>query len=108
MNASTRSCVSGKENTLIPNDKRDKRAKRDKLATLRAVADRHGADLVTAAFPFSLGPDVASALIVGTANPADILADHPALQAKIPPAFQGELRSTSILHHDAAVPANKD
>jgi len=114
VNASTRSRVSGqegwrqsrnnygKENTLIPDDKRDK------LATLRAVAGRHGVDLVAAALQFSLAPAVASALIVGTANPTHILADHAALQAKIPPAFWDELRSTGMLHPDFAVTINKD
>lgn len=92
----------GEENTLIPDDKREK------LATLRAIAGHHGVNLVAAALQFSLAPDVASALIVGTASPTHILADHAALQAKIPPAFWEELRSAGILHPDAAVPANKE
>lgn len=92
----------GEENTLIPDDKREK------LSKLRAVADRHGVDLIAAALQFSLAPDVASALIVGTASPAHILADHAALRAKIPAAFWEELRSAGILHPQAAVPATKD
>ena len=89
----------GEENTLIAADKSEK------LATLRAIAGRHGVDLVAAALQFSLAPDVAAALIVGTAKPEHILADHAALRAKIPAAFWEELRSTGILHPDAAVPA---
>ena len=93
----------GDANTLIPADKRER------LATLRAVAGRRGVDLVAAALQFSLAPDVASALIVGTASPAHVLADHAALRAKIPPAFWEELRSAGILHPNAAIPtANKD
>lgn len=92
----------GEENTLIPDDKRER------LAALRTIAGRHGVDLVAAALQFSLASDVASALIVGTASPAHILADQAALRAKIPPAFWEELRSSGILHADAAVPANKD
>jgi D-threo-aldose 1-dehydrogenase len=88
----------GEGNTLIPPDKRDR------LATLRAVAARHGVDLVAAALQFSLAPDVAAALIVGTASPDHILADHAALTAKIPPAFWEELSSAGILHPDAALP----
>ena len=57
---------------------------------------------------FQFATDIASALIVGTASPAHILADHAALRSKIPPAFWEDLRSTGILHPDAAVPANKD
>jgi D-threo-aldose 1-dehydrogenase len=92
----------GEDNTLIPDEKRER------LANLRAIAGRHGVDLLVAALKFSLAPDVASALIVGTANPSHILADHAALRAKIPAAFWQELRSTGILHPDAAMPANKD
>ena len=89
----------GEENTLIADDKRAR------LATLRAVAGRHGVDLVAAALQFSKAPDVAAALIVGAARPEHILADHAALRAKLPPAFWEELRSEGILHADAAVPA---
>ncbi len=92
----------GEENTLIPADKREK------LAKLRATADRHGVDLVAAALQFSLAPDVASALIVGTAKPDHILADHAALQAKIAPEFWEEMRSSGLLHPDAAIPVGGD
>jgi D-threo-aldose 1-dehydrogenase len=89
----------GEENTLIPEDERER------LAKLRMIAGRHGVDLVAAALQFSLAPDVASALVVGTASPDHLLADHAALRAKIPVAFWDALRSESILHPDAAVPA---
>ena len=92
----------GQDNTLIPTDKRER------LATLRAVAGRHGVDLVAAALQFSRAPDVVSALIVGTASPAHILADYAALQARIPAAFWEELRSVGVLHPDAPVPLDKD
>lgn len=90
----------GEENMLIPEEKRRR------LATVRSVAERHGVDLVAAALQFSLAPDVASALIVGTAKPDHILADHAALRAKIPAAFWEELRTKAILHPDAATPAS--
>lgn len=89
----------GEENTLIPADKRER------LATLRAVAGRHGVDLVAAALQFSKAPDIVSALTVGTASPAHILADHAALRAKIPADFWAELRAEGVLHPDAPVPA---
>ena len=88
----------GEENTLIPADKRAR------LAKLRSVTARHGVDLVAAALQFSMAPDIASALIVGTARPDHILADHAALRAKIPAAFWEDLRLEGILHADAAVP----
>lgn len=89
----------GGENTLIPDDKRER------LVKLRAVAGRHGVDLVAAALQFSQTPDVASALIVGAARPEHILADHAALRAKIPPGFWEELRATGILHPQASTPS---
>ena len=88
----------GDDNTLIPDDKRAR------LATLRDVAARHGVDLVAAALQFSLAPDTAAALIVGTAKPHHILADHAALRAKIPAAFWEDLRADGILHPDATTP----
>ncbi|MDB5459701.1 MAG: L-fucose dehydrogenase [Caulobacteraceae bacterium] len=89
----------GEENMLIPEDKRER------LARLRTIAARHGVDLVAAALQFSLAPDVACALVVGTASPDHVLADHAALRAKIPAAFWDALRSENILHPDAAAPA---
>ena len=89
----------GKTNTLIDGDKL---AKRDQLAS---IAGRHGVDLLAASLQFSLAPDVASALIVGAANPDHILADYAAMEAKIPPAFWEELRSAGMLHVEATVPA---
>ncbi len=88
----------GEENTLIPADKRER------LARLRAVAGRHGVDLLAAALQFSLAPDVASALVVGVARPDHILADQAALRARIPAEFWDELRSQGLLHPQAAVP----
>lgn len=88
----------GEGNTLIPHDKRER------LASLRAIAEKHGVDLIAAALQFSAAPDVASALIVGAAKPEHILADHAALRAEIPQEFWSELRSQDILHSDAAIP----
>lgn len=92
----------GQDNTLIPKDKRRR------LATLHDVARRHGVDPLAAALQFSRAPDLVSALIVGTASPAHILADHAALQAKIPPAFWEDLRSAGLLHPQAPLPANQE
>jgi D-threo-aldose 1-dehydrogenase len=88
----------GEGNTLIPE------GKSEKLTQLRAVAVRYSVDLVAAALQFSAAPDVASALIVGTAKPDQILADHAALRAKIPSEFWSELRAEGLIHSDAAIP----
>ena len=89
----------GPDNSLIAEDKRAR------LATLRDVAQEHGVDLIAAALQFSRAPDVAASLIVGTAKATHLLADHAALQAKIPSAFWDELRTRGLLHPEAAVPA---
>lgn len=92
----------GEDNAVIPGDKAEK------LDKLRKIGGKHGVDLVAAALQFSLAPDVASALIVGTANPVHLLADHAALQATIPPAFWAELKAEGVVHADAAVPRGDD
>ena len=76
----------GKENYKIPDGAIEKRAR------LRAVAERHGVDLRTAALQFSKAPDVAVALVVGCANPQQVLADYTSLQTRIPQAFWQDLR----------------
>ena len=88
----------GKENYKIPAEAIEKRER------LRAVAARHGVDLRTAALQFSSAPDVASALVVGCASPAQVLADYTSLQTKIPHAFWLDLRSEALIESDAFIP----
>lgn len=89
----------GAENTVIPADKQER------LRKLKEVTARHGVDPVAAALQFSKAPDVVSSLIVGTAKPDHLLADHAALQAKIPGDFWAELRDADILHPSAELPS---
>lgn len=89
----------GQDNSLIPADKREK------LVRLKDVAARHGVDLIAAALQFSAAPDVVSSLLVGTAKPLDMLADHAALKAKIPADFWQALKTEGVIHSDAAVPS---
>jgi D-threo-aldose 1-dehydrogenase len=88
----------GKENYKIPAETIEKRAR------LRAVAARHGVDLRTAALQFSIAPDVAVALVVGCANPQQVLADYASLKTRIPDAFWLELRSEGLIENAAALP----
>ncbi len=76
--------------------------KRDRL---RAVAARYGVDLRTAALQFSSAPDLAVALVVGCANPQQVLADYTSLDTRIPAAFWSDLRSEGLIESDASVPA---
>jgi D-threo-aldose 1-dehydrogenase len=88
----------GKENYKIPSEAIEKRAR------LREVAAAHGVDLRTAALQFSIAPDVAVALVVGCANPQQVLADFTSLKTGIPHAFWLDLRSNGLIENDAAVP----
>jgi D-threo-aldose 1-dehydrogenase len=88
----------GADNYRIPEDKLEKRK------ALQRVADRHGVDLRTAALQFSAAPDVAAALIVGAASPAQVLANVAAMKAKIPPNFWQELKSAGLIEEAAPVP----
>jgi len=89
----------GKENYKIPPEAIEKRAR------LRNVAASHGVDLRTAALKFAIAPDVAAALVVGCANPQQVLADYTSLKTRIPHAFWADLRSEGLIENDATVPA---
>jgi D-threo-aldose 1-dehydrogenase len=89
----------GKENYKIPQPIIKKHEK------LREVAGRHGVDLRTAALQFSATPDIASALVVGTASEQQIVADYRSMQVKIPAEFWAELKKRKLVEQDAPVPA---
>jgi D-threo-aldose 1-dehydrogenase len=88
----------GKENFKIPSGVIEKREK------LRAVADRFGVDLRTAALQFSAAPDVAVSLVVGARSDLQIQEDWNSLQAKIPSEFWAELKQQRLVEADATVP----
>jgi D-threo-aldose 1-dehydrogenase len=91
----------GKDNYKIPADIIEKRDR------LRAVADRHGVDLRTAALQFSIAPDVVAALVTGVSSPRQALENYTSLQTKIPQWFWSDLRSEGLIESDAAVPAEQ-
>ncbi|HEY1869144.1 MAG TPA: aldo/keto reductase, partial [Candidatus Cybelea sp.] len=81
----------GKENYEIPPAALEKRSR------LRSVAAQYGVDVRTAALQFSSTPDVASALVVGCANPQQVLADYTSLNTKIPAEFWSQLRAEGLI-----------
>jgi D-threo-aldose 1-dehydrogenase len=89
----------GKENYKIPAEAIEKRTR------LRTVAARYGVDLRTAALQFSISPDVVAALVVGCANPQQVLADYTSLETKVPQAFWADLRSERLIEDDAPAPS---
>jgi D-threo-aldose 1-dehydrogenase len=79
-----------------------------KRAQLRDVAERHGVDLRTAALQFSAAPDVAAALIVGTASGEQIVADYTSMKVKIPTEFWTELKASKLIEENAPTPSLAD
>jgi D-threo-aldose 1-dehydrogenase len=76
-------------------------AKRDRL---RAVANRFGVDIRTAALQFSAAPDVAVSLMVGAHTEAQALANASSMKVTIPQAFWAELKRQNLIEQNAAVP----
>lgn len=89
----------GKENYKIPPAVIEKRDR------LRAIADRHGVDLRTAALQFSSAPDVAVSLVVGCSNEREVLADYTSLKTKTPREFWADLQAEGLIEADAPIPA---
>jgi D-threo-aldose 1-dehydrogenase len=77
-----------------------------KRAQLREVAERHGVDLRTAALQFSKAPDVAAALLVGSASGEQIVADYTAMKVKIPDEFWTELKARKLIEAGAPTPSS--
>jgi D-threo-aldose 1-dehydrogenase len=91
----------GQENYKIPKEALEKRTR------LRAIADRYGVDLRTAALQFSLAPDVAVALVVGCSSPQQVLADYTSVQSNIPADFWADLQSEVLIESGAAIPSKR-
>ena len=87
-----------------PNNYKIPTAHIEKRDRLRAVADRHGVDLRTAALQFSAAPDVAVALVVGARSDQQILEDYASMHAKIPSEFWQELKACGLIERNAVVP----
>jgi D-threo-aldose 1-dehydrogenase len=77
----------------------------EKREKLRAVADRYGVDLRTAALQFSAATDVAVALVVGARSDRQIREDWNSLQAKIPSEFWTDLQREHLIEPEASLPA---
>jgi D-threo-aldose 1-dehydrogenase len=79
-----------------------------KRALLREVAERYGVDLRTAALQFSAAPDVAAALLVGSASGDQIVADYTSMKVKIPGEFWTELKARKLVEEGAPTPTPAD
>jgi D-threo-aldose 1-dehydrogenase len=76
----------------------------EKVARIKAVADRHGVTLKAAAIQFVLANPAVAAVIPGASKPERIAEDYAALQAVIPAEFWIALRAEGLVAAAAPLP----
>jgi D-threo-aldose 1-dehydrogenase len=76
----------------------------DKVARIKALADRHGISMKAAGLQFALANPAVAAVIPGASRPGRIAEDRAALQEVVPVEFWRELRNAGLVHPDAPLP----
>lgn len=76
----------------------------DKVARIKAIADRHGVTLKSAAVQFVLANPAVAAVIPGASRPDRIAEDYAALHAVIPADFWREMRAQGLVAAAAPLP----
>ncbi|MET0238890.1 MAG: aldo/keto reductase [Sphingobium sp.] len=77
----------------------------DKVARIKAIADRHRISMKAAGLQFSLANPAVSAVIPGASRPGRIAEDSAALNEVIPADFWQELRAAGLVNPAAPLPA---
>ncbi|MFJ1791679.1 aldo/keto reductase [Kitasatospora griseola] len=77
----------------------------EKVARLKALAEKHGVSIKAAALQFSLAHPVSAAVIPGATRPSRIAEDAAALDETVPAAFWHELRAAGLVSPAAPLPA---
>ena len=80
------------------------RAILDKVARIKAIADRHGVSMKAAGLQFSLAHPAVAAVIPGASRPERIAEDSAALEETVPADFWRELRAAGLVHAAAPLP----
>ena len=78
----------------------------DKVARIKAIADRHGVSMKAAGLQFSLANPAVAAVIPGASQPSRIAEDRSALNEAVPIDFWRDLRSAGLVHPAAPLPGN--
>lgn len=78
----------------------------DKVARIKAIADRHGVSMKAAGLQFSLANPAVAAVIPGASQPSRIAEDRSALNEVAPIDFWRELRQAGLVHPAAPLPGN--
>ncbi len=76
----------------------------DKVARIKAIADRHGVSMKAAGLQFSLANPAVAAVIPGASRPSRIAEDRAALEETVPAAFWRDLRDAKLVHPEAPLP----
>lgn len=76
----------------------------DKVARIKALADRHGISMKAAGLQFSLANPAVSAVIPGASRPDRIQEDRAALEEHVPAAFWTDLRAAGLVDPAAPLP----
>ncbi|MCQ1837733.1 aldo/keto reductase [Neorhizobium galegae] len=76
----------------------------DKVAKIRAIADRHGVSMKAAGLHFALANPAVAGVIPGASRPERIAEDSAAYAETVPVAFWRDLRHAGLVNPDAPVP----
>lgn len=76
----------------------------DKVARIKAIADRHGVSMKAAGLQFSLAHPAVAAVIPGASRPERIAEDRAALEESVPADFWRDLRAAGLVHAAAPLP----
>ncbi|MDC7684800.1 aldo/keto reductase [Asticcacaulis sp. BYS171W] len=76
----------------------------DKVARIKAIADRYGISMKAAGLQFALANPAVAAVIPGASRPERIAEDRAALNETVPADFWRELRQAGLVHPDAPLP----
>jgi len=79
-------------------------AMRDRIARIKAIAERHGVTMKAAGLQFSLANPVVHAVIPGASRPDRIAEDIAALAETVPAGFWQALRDAGLINPSAPVP----
>lgn len=77
----------------------------DKVARIKALADRHGISMKAAGLQFALANPAVAAVIPGASRPDRIAEDSAALAEVIPADFWRDLRAAGLVNSAAPLPA---
>ena len=76
----------------------------DKVARIKAIADRHSVSMKAAGLQFSLAHPAVAAVIPGASRPSRIAEDSAALAETVPADFWRELRAAGLVNAEAPLP----